>query len=1282
MPWNATIVDSQILAVHAALVPAGSQGEVVLFGGDEHWEDQQESAGGDLWKKTRVYDVATHSIVAATIPSPDTDVFCAHHAFAADGRLLIVGGTSKWPEGGDVHGHGLDYLGHRRCWLYNPHTRNWVEAAPLNRNPDQPDEPQSGGRWYPGCVTLANGDVLATFGHPMQQDVRHRNTLPERFNQGANTWINSPKEMAFPIEPGGAVRYLFFARSFTLRDGTVFLATPMPVDFETAPSGDGTYFSTRFDVASGEYEGPKITEPGSGAYHDWSRPAVMLPLLPGEDWRERVLFCGDTTAIKIDLGAANPQWQDTAARDPSVSGLTRVYSNAALLPTGEVCLVGGVDVVKPEVPVLQAEIYDPGIDWAAGSYTGTDSWAVKESAQRTRNYHSTALLLPNGKVWVAGGNVDGKSGNPDTLGIKEIELYEPDYIAVANRIQITSAPRFAPYGQPFEIAIDRPATNVSRVALIRTSSVTHSTDTDQRYVGLEITARDGNTLTVEAPPSGGVAPPGYYMLWVVDNADNPCQLARFVRLAHVGCRVVTDRSTFSVEEIESIGGGGQVTITNAVYVYFDGFIDGELSGTPSFTLTWTDTNAPVAASELTLVAAGKLLEATPPHPDVPQRVTFAYHVRFPNTSAFSGVVDERNVRLTFTLGPLSCSETIDLTRAPNPYMIDVDPAKNNPHWLSTDVRLLLTVGGVTYFDDVAQGTSASAPITFIRALLDKFNAGAEGPSHPFNSLKTDQSEAPLALATSVAGMKLYNYAIAKVRYRATGTVADDVKVFFRMFNTVGTALEYDTATTYRVSSGANPVPLLGTAGGEVVSIPFFASERVETVSGNAGATSMVDQPLDSVREVQDITPDPGAEVTAYFGCWLDFNQTRKRFPITPGASDGPWPEASCRSIQELVRGRHQCLVAEVFFPPDATDPGETPGSSDNLSQRNIAIVFSDNPGGPDSHTAMHTFEVKPSSLPHVPAHTPLEAIPVSGASFTGELTHATHQKLRRQPDELMFRWWNLPADSEVTLHFSDVDTAEIVRLAGLRLSPAPFTVLDKRTLRLDVAGTTWVPLPGGRALHVPALLTVRLPDGVTSGTTYRMSVHQVDGQSGRVIGAFELTIPVSKASLILDDEVRTLSVMKHILSTIPPDNRWYPLFQQYVQGLGAKVDALGGDSGSVHGNPDGSGDPYTPPKDDDGRDRDLCELVNCLLGEAVISRELEERIRRAGIDLDAVRRCVLRFCGRERKPRERPGAAGPRADVPRDEHGRPKDGEHEHGEREHAHGEHAHGGDEPPRTAG
>jgi hypothetical protein len=266
-------------------------------------------------------------------------------------------------------------------------------------------------------------------------------------------------------------------------------------------------------------------------------------------------------------------------------------------------------------------------------------------------------------------------------------------------------------------------------------------------------------------------------------------------------------------------------------------------------------------------------------------------------------------------------------------------------------------------------------------------------------------------------------------------------------------------------------------------------------------------------------------------------------------------------------------VAEVYFEPDTTDANETPGTSDNLSQRNVAILFSDNPGSPDSHTVLHTFEVKPSSLPKLPP----EGVPAALPLGTAPAAMAGIGERRFRPDELFFRWYNLPPDTEVTLFFSDVDTRDVMRLAALRLSPVAFTAVDKHTISFRVEDATYLPLPGGRAVNIPALLSVRLPDTVVYGQDYRVSVQQIDGPTQQVIGAFEIAIPVSKKELIVDDERRTYSVMKHIATRIPPMDRWYPIFQRYLHGLGVKLDALGVDPDSVHGNPDGSGEPYVPP---------------------------------------------------------------------------------------------------------
>jgi hypothetical protein len=1220
MPWNPTIVDSQILAIHAALVPNGDDGEVVLFGGDEHWSAQQEP-GGDF-RKTRVYDVRTHALIGASVPSPDSDVFCAGHAFTADGRLLIVGGTKAWSTG---HAHGLAFWGHRRCWLYNARERAWVEAAQLLPDPNG-DGSSGGGRWYPGAVTLGNGEVLALFGHVAQDDSRHRNASPERYNENANMWSPMPKLAndasnyrpdPDPPPPAGQaplfpLRYLFFTRTFQLPNGRLFFATPMPVEWASNTSNDafptdGPHFSSFYDPATGNYVGTSIAEPTG--YDSWSFPCVLLPLLPGEDYRPRVLHCGRAQAMRIDLSAATPAWQPVA----TAQNVHRVNSCAVLLPTGQVCLVGGVENQGNDGGQrLPAEIYDPGINWATGQYIpGLGTWtADPDLPAHSRNYHSAALLLPNGSVLTCGGNTNADSGDPNSVGVKRIELFTPAYPAGA-RPTISNVPPSMTYGQSFDVTVSN-AADVRRVALIRNGSCTHAYDFDQRYVGLVFTHNPGDGhISVTAPPNGNVAPPGYYMLWVVDAAGRPCQVAKFVRVAYQSCTVITDRSTFSREEVQALGGGGQATFDNAIYVQFDGFIHTELSGTPSFDVRWADTNAVVDSADFTLIAGPRLQEVNPGSPDIPQRITFPFHVRFANLDVYSTFSDTRQLRVTFTLGDHSCTQTLDLTYSPNPYMIDINAAQNNPAWLSTDVRVFSIEAGQSKFGDVTQ---VMDPIGFIRQCLDKLNNPANNGNALFEGLSTDASLDLASNGPPPMMLPLFNYAIARVRYRATTTTAQRVKCFFRMFNVAATGLEFDPNTTYRRTAvGPGTVPLVGTAGGEVVSIPFFASQRVETVQGQPGAASMTTQPLDATYEVRDIAPNPsGAEVTVYFGCWLDINQTRKRIPIAPGGSDGPWPDVSCRSIQELTRGRHMCIVSEVFFEPDLTQGGETPDSSDNLSQRNLAILNSDNPGDPGSHTVMHTFEVKPSVGPFGP-----HSLQASAAHLD-----ASRAVVGRQfrLDELIFRWYNLPPASEVTVYFSDIDTAAIQALGAFRRSPLACEIVDKHTLKFKVAGATWIPIPGGRTLNIPALLSIKLPDTIVYGDEYRVSIHQVEGRAGRIIGTCEFRILVSKAELILNEEVRSLSVLKHIATTIPTDNRWYPLMQRYVHQLGLKVNALGGDATAVHPNPDGSGRPYDPSEGQPGRD--FCRLIECLLHQ----RGIQEVLRKMSISPEELRQCLEEYC--------------------------------------------------------
>jgi hypothetical protein len=1171
MPWNPVDIDSEILAVHAALVPSGAQGEVVLFGGDEHWGNQQESAGNDSWKKTRVYDVATHALVPGQVQSPASDVFCSHHVFVGDGRLLIAGGTSVWPVGADAHAHDLDFLGHSRCWVYNPRRREWLETGRLNRNPAQPAEARSGGRWYPGLVAMGDGSAVAFFGHLDQNDFRHRNVLPERYFPSRAGWVNLPSNIAKGGEPNsGGRRYLFFVRGYVLPSGKIFSATPLPADFAAAAGGsDGSHFSTAFDADAGAYTTPRAGT-ADGVDGNWSFPSVLLPLLPRDGrYNARVLYWNGAQPRWIDTDAPTPQWTDAGARNATVAARARIYGQAVLLPTGQVCAIGGVAVVEPEDPHDQVELYTPDIDWATNAYgNGGGTWSLEPgTALHTRNYHSTALLLPSGKVWVAGGNTDAHSGDPAAVGVRRIELYEPPYIAVANRITIQSAPALLTYGQQFDVQIDRAATNVGRVALIRNASVTHATDNDQRYVGLQIVSTSGNTLRLAVPPSGNVVPPGYYMLWVVDTAGNPCQVARFVRVAHVSCRVIADRSTFSEEEVQALGGGSNATFASALYVDYDGFLSDELTGTPVPSLEWAGGGGSVPSNQVRLQYAGRFTEVNPPHPDVPTRITYAFDVIFETMGGYSGWPDRRAIDVRFTLGPHVGTTQIDLTKSPNPYMTDVDPARNNPHWLSTDVRVFKVRPNQTRFG-ATLNQSGNGPWDYLATVLNRMKAGQES----FNAIDHDGPSTTLdgAYMSGMPPAPTFNFAIARVRYRAITTAATNVRCFFRLCNVAATGLAFDTNTVYRSTPGPNPVPLLGVAGGQLVSIPFFFAQRNASVTGQAGAAPMSTQPLDTTFDVQTITPvSSGAEVSVYFGCYLDINTPTKRFPLAP-PDDGPFADAASLPIRDLLRSWHNCLVAEILVSSDPTRPGAGPSDSDNLAQRNLAIVGLENPGFAVSRTAMHTFEIAPSML--------AKGEPVINPTRPGEsVALLTAVRLPPPyPDELFFDWHNLPHDAQVTLYFSDITVAEIEAMLVSRISPPAFTALDERTIRFRVGDCAWLPLPGGRVVRIPALLSVALPEGIVEGQVYRATVRQVNGRTGRIVGSFTLEMPVSKAAFLRAEAERQFSFMGHIVGTLAYGDRWRPLIERLVQYLGARVDALGGDSRKVDPNPDGTGKPYEP----------------------------------------------------------------------------------------------------------
>ena len=518
-PWEVIVQNSGHMAIHAAVLQTG---EVLYFGG---W-----------FQSTGIYtfDVVGEGIsdeFASTLP--DTDMFCSGHAFLADGQLLVGGGELPPPpgKGEDLHGHGnISGGGERTCWLYRPLQRAWRRAGDMNLDPA--GNPNSGGRWYPTLTTLYDNQVIASAGHPDVREAfpslaakRHNNNTPERYSPRHDAWtLLTTETTAIDTDEDT------YHRTFILPNGLVFFATVVKG------------FNRLFDPYSGTFSSTwQIPPPAENIYHQGSKgSAVLLPLLPGDGYTPRVLVTNGTHARWIELTGDHPTWKKAGNRDWQGQNPERNHGCSVLLPDGRVFVCGGTeysggdDVLRQQNAVLKGELFDPGIDWDSGTYGLQEKWeTTPEAAAVPRHYHSVAQLLPNGTVWTAGSN--GPTGDSADQE-RRIEVYRPPYCAEVNRPVITAAPDRLVYGSTFGVRTPQ-AADIQRVALIRNGSVTHAFDGDQRYVALEFSHAGGDLLSVTAPPHSAVAPPGFYMLWIVDADGWPCRWAAFVNVSALSVRI-------------------------------------------------------------------------------------------------------------------------------------------------------------------------------------------------------------------------------------------------------------------------------------------------------------------------------------------------------------------------------------------------------------------------------------------------------------------------------------------------------------------------------------------------------------------------------------------------------------------------------------------------------------------------------------------------------------------------------------------------------------------------
>jgi hypothetical protein len=395
------------------------------------------------------------------------DIFCSGFSMLRDGRILVAGGHS-----------GTDNFGIKTAFLFDYKTNGWTQVSNM-RN----------GRWYPTNTTLPNGQVLTISGGDTAGVL---NLIPEVFAPGTSKWR---------ALTSASKRVPYYPMMFVAPNGLVFNAGP---DQATAFLNTG---------GKGSWSGGPSRNFGSRDYGS----AVMY-----DAGKILVVGGGNTptaTAEAIDLTGAGT-WSFVGSL-----AVARRQVNATLLADGRVLVTGGTNGTGFNAPpttsaVLAAELWDPA---------NPGQWKKLSSMTHNRLYHSTALLLPDARVLSVG------SGQPAASGLTDdytAEIFSPPYLFNADgtpaaRPVITGAPGNVAYGQSISVKTTS-AASIAKVTLIRLSAVTHSFNQNQRMNVLTFT-RGSGAITVTAPPNANLAPPGHYMLFIVNTSGVP-STAKIVKL--------------------------------------------------------------------------------------------------------------------------------------------------------------------------------------------------------------------------------------------------------------------------------------------------------------------------------------------------------------------------------------------------------------------------------------------------------------------------------------------------------------------------------------------------------------------------------------------------------------------------------------------------------------------------------------------------------------------------------------------------------------------------------
>ena len=415
-------------------------------------------------------------------PVQTDEIYCSGQTILADGRVMVTGGHLKNGQ--------LEFHGSPRVRFFDYTTSTWSLGPDMNA-----------GRWYPTNVPLTGGKALIVGGWTHLQTY---NLIPQIYDTNTNTLHTlSTASRELDLYP-----WLYAAPG-----SKMFMAGPTDQTRFLDLTGTGAWSQVPLMATWGP------TRMSSGGVHRGTSVLYAEGKILNAGGAAGETVAPTDTAEVIDLKASVPAWRRVAPMH-----FPRQYLNATALPDGKVLVTGGSSAggfSNYSGTVYAAEIWDPA----------TGAWSMAASMTRPRLHHSSALLLPDGRVLVGGG---GQTHVEGEIEYRDAEFYSPPYLFKGSRPTITSAPAVIPYGGQF--TIETPNKNINKVVLIRLGSVTHGFNQNQAVSHLTFSTKKGGKggggggITVRGPTDRDLVPAGHYMLFIVDGNGVP-GVAKIVKLA-------------------------------------------------------------------------------------------------------------------------------------------------------------------------------------------------------------------------------------------------------------------------------------------------------------------------------------------------------------------------------------------------------------------------------------------------------------------------------------------------------------------------------------------------------------------------------------------------------------------------------------------------------------------------------------------------------------------------------------------------------------------------------